>query len=89
MSTEKQQTEQASKAAMWDTLMEMCGHWQDSSEQAVTLYQDDATRTCVISIRGHGIDAHLRAKSYFTERGGFEAAIAEYRKQHPLESEDL
>jgi len=73
------------KAAMWDTLMEMCGHWQDGSQQTVTLIQDDATRTAIIKVE-HG---HTRVSRYYIERGSFEAAIAEYRKQHPLESEDL
>jgi hypothetical protein len=55
------------KAEAWDLLMELCGHWQDGSQQQVTLSQDDATRTCFI---------HTPKTSFFVDGQGFLAAIA-------------
>ncbi len=67
------------KAAAWDALMEICGYWQDGSEQRVTLHQDDATRTCIISTGGPG--SH-RVGMYYKEGGSFQAALADYAEKH-------
>lgn len=63
------------KAAAWDTLMELCGHWGDGSQTDVRLVQDDATCTCVI-YAGYG----TRTNRFYVERGSFEAAIREAQK---------
>ncbi len=72
-------TEISRKADAWDTLMDMCGSWQDGSQTTVSLIQDDATRTCLIKQeQGFG----KPAKRFFTERGGFMSAIEDYRKSN-------
>lgn len=72
----------AEKAAMWDALMEMCGHWQDGSQATVKLWQDDATRTAGITVDpGTG---SRNEKRYYVERGDFEAAIRQYVKENDL-----
>ncbi len=63
------------KAAAWDTLMELCGHWQDGSQADVRLLQDDATCTCLIAT-GYGPNC----RRFYVERGSFEAAIREAQK---------
>lgn len=54
------------KAAMWDKLIELAGHWQDGSCETVKLGWDDATRTAFIQVG---------KKSYYKEGCGFEAAL--------------
>lgn len=67
------------KAQAWDALMEICGHWQDGSQERVTLFQDDATKTCVIRVGEKPKDKH-----YFKEGGSFELALLNYREHNPL-----
>lgn len=75
----------AAKAALWDTLMEMCGAWQDGSQMIVILHQDDATRTSIVEVGSTMGGKHARpAKRYFRDGCGFETAIAEYRKENDL-----
>lgn len=38
----------------WRRLMDLVGAWQDGSQTTVTLHQDDATKTCHVSVEGHG-----------------------------------
>lgn len=37
-------------AMNWRNLLEVAGHWQDGSDEIVTLYQDDATRECLVKV---------------------------------------
>lgn len=37
-------------AARWEALIDLCGHWQDGSDQTVTLITDDATRSRLIRV---------------------------------------
>lgn len=40
----------AANSLRWEWLMEQCGHLGDGSQTTVTLWQDDATRSCRITI---------------------------------------
>lgn len=45
-------------ASRWRALREMCGYFQCGEDETVTLYQDDATRSCFIKVGKtvHGTD---------------------------------
>lgn len=79
VSTGYRREQVTAKAGFWDTLMEMCGSFQDGSEAVVHLTQDDATRTCIIKINPH-LPAP-RQRSYFVDGGSFESAVTAYREE--------
>jgi ribosomal protein L30E len=66
--SELKEMEDAANA--WRTLMELCGYWQDGSQETVKLVQDDATCTCIIVVGNEP-----RQKRFYVERGDFLSAI--------------
>lgn len=64
--------ELAANAARWQTIVALMGHWQDGSDETVTLFQDDATRTAILTV-GNG--ANMRR--FYREGYGIDAALAE------------
>lgn len=38
------------EAACWSRLRELCGYYQDGSNETVVLFQDDATRECLVRV---------------------------------------
>jgi hypothetical protein len=61
-------------AVYWVNLMKMAGHYQDSSDEPVTLHQDDATRTCIITVGRNSItDTCDKRRDYYGS--SFEGAI--------------
>lgn len=60
-------------AVYWMNLSKMCGYYQDGTGETVKLHQDDATRTCIISIGRGTLTSKLR--SYYGS--SFEGALRE------------
>jgi hypothetical protein len=52
-------------AATFQKLDTICGPVQDSSEQIVTISQDDATRNYVVSVKGYGIGSDKTKRVYY------------------------
>lgn len=57
-------------AERWRALKELAGYFQNGSQETVTLYQDDATRSCFIKV-GRGD----RAKVHGTDGSSFNSVI--------------
>jgi hypothetical protein len=58
-------------AERWRKLIRLCGYLGNSSQETVTIYQDDATNTAFVTV-GTG---DRKRKYYGGERCGIEAAI--------------
>ena len=68
--------ELAAKAARYDWPIKQLGSLNDGSDNIVTLYQDDVTRTAVIRVGATRI--------FCEDRGDFDAAFADGMKKAPL-----
>lgn len=66
----------AAKAARYDWLIKQLGSLNDGSDNIVTLYQDDVTRTAVIRVGATRI--------FCEDRGDFEDAFEDGMKKAPL-----
>lgn len=53
-------------AALLKGLEEVCGHWQNSSDEPVTISQDDATRQYIITVGRRAIGSGVKnQRGYF------------------------
>ena len=59
-------------AVRWRKLRAQCGYWQNSTETTVKLAQDDATRSCFITVG---------KTEYGTDRSTFEGIIDTHFKE--------
>ncbi len=50
LTVENQRKRDARSAKLWLDLLELVGHWQEGTNDVVTLYQDEATQTCHIRV---------------------------------------